>query len=413
MLDQPGPILLGLATIQRNGGFRSDSLRTYGGESPDKLLVQPGELYVSLKDVTQSADLLGAIARLPLDYAVGRLTQDTVKLEPISNNVPIDYLYWLLRTPQYRSYCRGHATGTTNLGLAREDFIAFPAPEPTAAQRSIAHVLGTLDDKIELNRRMNETLEAMVRAIFKSWFVDFDPVRAKAEGRDPGPPEHIADLFPNHFEHSELGEIPAGWKNSTLGEIAENPRRTIKPAQMEESTTYIGLEHMPRQSISLADWDSSEGLESNKYDFKRGEILFGKLRPYFHKVGIAPVDGICSTDILVVAAKQPEWHGFLLEHLSSEAFVNYTSATSSGTKMPRTNWKDMSSFSVTTPQSSLAQAFDVMVKPLLERIVENIHEARTIAPLRDTLLPRLISGELRVGEAEAFVEDTLQYHLRE
>ena len=113
LLGQPGPVLLGLATIQRNGGFRTDSLQTYGGDSPDKLIVQPGELYLSLKDVTQSADLLGAVARLPRDHPPGRLTQDTVKLEPKGADVPLDYLYWLLRTPQYRSYCRSRATGTT------------------------------------------------------------------------------------------------------------------------------------------------------------------------------------------------------------------------------------------------------------------------------------------------------------
>src|SRR5690606_36190383 len=131
LLDQPGPVLLGLGSIQRNGGFRTDSLRTYGGKSPAKLIVQPGELYVSLKDVTQSADLLGAIARLPRAYPPGRLTQDTVKLQPNGSVVPMDYLYWLMRAPQYRSYCRSHATGTTNLGLPRDDFLAFPAPEPT------------------------------------------------------------------------------------------------------------------------------------------------------------------------------------------------------------------------------------------------------------------------------------------
>jgi type I restriction enzyme, S subunit len=212
LLGQPGPVLLGLATIERNGGFRRDSLQTYGGDSPDKLLVQPGDLYLSLKDVTQSADLLGAVARLPRDHLPGRLTQDTVKLEPKSADVPLDYLYWVLRTPQYRSYCRAHATGTTNLGLAREDFLAFPVSEPTLTQCRIVGTLGTLDDKIELNRRMNETLEAMARAIFKSWFVNFDPVRAKAEGRDTGLPSHIADLFPDRFEDSELGEIPAGWE---------------------------------------------------------------------------------------------------------------------------------------------------------------------------------------------------------
>src|SRR5688500_16880751 len=110
LLGQPGPVLLGLATIQRNGGFRTDSLQTYGGDSPEKLIVQPGELYLSLKDVTQSADLLGAVARLPPDHPPGRLTQDTVRLVPKDADVPLDYLYWLLRTPQYRSYCRSRAT---------------------------------------------------------------------------------------------------------------------------------------------------------------------------------------------------------------------------------------------------------------------------------------------------------------
>jgi type I restriction enzyme S subunit len=238
LLGQPGPVLLGLATIQRNGEYRSDSLQTYGGDSPDKLLVQPGNLYVSLKDVTQSADLLGAVAKLPLEHRPGRLTQDTVKLEPRCTDVPLNYLSWLLRTPQYRSYCRAHATGTTNLGLAREDFLAFPAPEPTPMQRRIVAVLGALDDKVELNRWMNETLEAMARALFKSWFVAFDPVRAKAEGRDPGLPQTLTDLFPDRFEDSEIGEIPTGWRIAQLPELIEvnPPGHFVRDKSLRTST---------------------------------------------------------------------------------------------------------------------------------------------------------------------------------
>ena len=201
LLEQPGPVLLGLATIQRNGGFRSDSLRTYGGDSPKNLLVQPGELYASLKDVTQSADLLGAVARLPVGHAPGRLTQDTVKLEPKFEGVPIDYIYWLLRTPQSRAYCRAHATGTTNLGLPRDDFLALPVPELTATRSSIVNALMALDDKIELNRRMNETLEEMARALFKSWFVDFDPVHAKATLK-----HHAANQAPRRGDSAQATE---------------------------------------------------------------------------------------------------------------------------------------------------------------------------------------------------------------
>ena len=109
LLGQPGPVLLGLGSIQRNGGFRDDSLKTYGGESPAKLTLHPGDIYVSLKDVTQSADLLGAIARVPPHVPAGRVTQDTVKLTFIRKDVPSGYLYWLMRTPFYREYCRAHA----------------------------------------------------------------------------------------------------------------------------------------------------------------------------------------------------------------------------------------------------------------------------------------------------------------
>jgi type I restriction enzyme S subunit len=403
LLGMPGPVLLGLATIQRNGGFRRDSLQTYGGDSPDKLLVQPGELYLSLKDVTQSADLLGAVARLPQDHSPGRLTQDTVKLEPKASDVPIGYLYWLLRTPQYRGYCRAHATGTTNLGLARDDFLAFPAPEPSFEQLKLVDTLTVLDDKLELNRRMSETLEAMARALFKSWFVDFDPVRAKAEGRDPGLPRPIADLFPDRLVDSELGEIPEGWDIKQFGDVAEHPRRTVQPGSIGPDMPYIALEHMPRRCIALSEWGVAAGLESNKFEFKAGEILFGKLRPYFHKVGVAPVDGVCSTDIVVVVPKEPHWFSFVLGVVSSDEFVEFTNAGSTGTKMPRTSWADMARYELVKPPITIAKAFTDRMRPSVERIIAGIHESRSLAALRDALLPRLISGDLRVEDGERFI----------
>jgi type I restriction enzyme S subunit len=308
--------------------------------------------------------------------------------------------YFKSREGQHKLLANTSQVGVPSIAQPVSYLRTIPIPLPTLSeQRAIVHILGTLDDKIELNRRMNETLEEMARAIFKSWFVNFDPVRAKAEGRDPGLPEHIADLFPDRFEDSELGEIPAGWRIGTLGEVAENSRRGIQPTQIEESTPYMGLEHLPRQRIALADWSNAENIESNKFEFRRGEILFGKLRPYFHKVGVAPVDGVCSTDILVVAAKHPQWFAFVLEHVSSVAFIDYVDAASTGTKMPRTNWKDMAAFRLTVPPSSLAEAFNEFIQPLVDRIVANIHESRSLAALRDSLLPRLISGELRIGKS--------------
>lgn len=140
--DLPGPVLLGLGSIQRNGGFRDDKLSTYGGDSPERLLVYPGEIFASLKDVTQSADLLGAVARVPRHVADGRLTQDTVKLQ-LTGTIDIgEVLYRTLLTDEYREYCRQHATGTTNLGLSRDDLLSYPivvaaAPVLDAFNRSI------------------------------------------------------------------------------------------------------------------------------------------------------------------------------------------------------------------------------------------------------------------------------------
>ncbi|MEJ7810682.1 MAG: restriction endonuclease subunit S [Gemmatimonadaceae bacterium] len=271
---------------------------------------------------------------------------------------------------------------------------------PPREQRAIAYILGTLDDKIELNRRMSETLESMARALFKSWFVHFDPVRARAEGRDSRLAKHLADLFPDSFEDSELGEIPNGWQVGIMADVAENPRRGVRPTALDALTPYIGLEHMPRRSIALSEWGHAETLESNKFRFQKGDILFGKLRPYFHKVGIAPVDGVCSTDILVVASTRRPWFGFVLGHMSSTAFVEHTNAGSTGTKMPRTNWQEMSRYPIVLPSEALADRFNRLTEPLVERIIAGIHESRTLNTLRDTLLPKLISGEMRVKDAE-------------
>jgi type I restriction enzyme, S subunit len=338
------------------------------------------------------------------EYAIGRGVaairhKDSGELQPLVRAV-IDFgLPSLL----------AQATGSTFPNVSADQLadLWWP-PLGDDAQHAIARILGSLDDKIELNRRMNETLEAMARALFKSWFVDFDPVRAKAEGRDPGPPKPMADLFPDRFVDSEVGEVPEGWAIGTLGEVAHQMRRGIEPEQIEPGTPYIALEHMPKRCIALSDWGIANGLESNKFEFQANEILFGKLRPYFHKVGVAPVAGVCSTDIVVVAPKSEHWFGFVLEHISSDAFVEHTDASSTGTKMPRTSWQDMARYPIVIPPRAAAHAFTSRIRPAIARIVAGIHESRTLAALRDALLPKLISSELRVEDTERIIAEAVQ-----
>jgi type I restriction enzyme S subunit len=257
-----------------------------------------------------------------------------------------------------------------------------------------------LDDKIELNRRMNQTLESMARAIFRSWFVDFDPVVAKAEGRQPfGMSAEVAALFPNRF----ADQIPKGWRADELAALASNWRSARAPNSVSSEAPYVGLEHMPRRCIALSGWGAAGEVTSGKFEFERGDVLFGKLRPYFHKVVVAPVSGVCSTDILVVRPKTPQWFSFVLGHLSSDEFVAHTDAGSTGTKMPRTDWREMSRYIVTTPPGAVATVYDGVCRPMVEQITANIHQSRTLAALRDTLLPKLMSGELRVRDAQKLV----------
>ncbi len=248
---------------------------------------------------------------------------------------------------------------------------------------------------------MNETLEAMARTIFKDWFVDFGPVRARMEERAPYLPPEIWRLFPDALDDEDK---PVGWDRGILADVAESPRRGIRPADVSEDTPYIGLEHMPRRSIALSEWEGAGKVKSNKTQFHRGEILFGKLRPYFHKVGIAPLDGICSTDIVVAVPRAQEWGAFTLACLSSDEFVDYTGRTSTGIKMPCTSWKTMAQYKLCLPPRRIVWAFQSIVRPFFDRLGANICEASALTQTRDLLLPKLMSGEVRLRDAEKEVE---------
>lgn len=311
------------------------------------------------------------------------------------------FISYFLRTLDFAAYSDKAAVPGLNRNDLHTAQIVLP---PFAEQRAIAHILGTLDDKIELNRKMAATLEAMARALFKAWFVDFEPVRAKMEGRDPGLPEPLTDLFPSRLVETEEGEIPEEWRLGNVGDIAENPRHAARPSDIPVGTAYIALEHMPRRSLALDQWAEADGVESNKYWFERSDVLFGKLRPYFHKVCIAPLDGVCSTDIVVLRPKSREYWSYLALIASSVEFVAFTDQSSTGTKMPRTNWSDMSRYDIVLAPPQVLNAFDRVVRPLLDKIAMSVHESRALAALRDALLPKLVSGELRVKDAKKFLE---------
>ena len=266
---------------------------------------------------------------------------------------------------------------------------------PTDEQRAIAHILGTLDDKIELNRRMNETLEAMARALFKSWFVDFDPVRAKAEGRDPGLPQSLADLFPDSFEDSELGEIPKGWVVKPLDEMARflNGLALQKyPPTGERSLPIIKIAQLRAGTTQGADRASAD-LEP-AYVVQNGDILFswsGSLECVLWAAG----PGALNQHLFKATSDQyPKWLCYLGVHHHLEDFRHI--AAGKATTMGHIQRHHLSDAKLATPSPALLKAMDVIFAPIVESTWRRAVETRTLAAQRDTLLPKLISGALRI-----------------
>lgn len=334
--------------------------------------------------------------------------QNLVVLRADGSKVYPPFLRWLVRSDDWWEQVRKYINvGAVFDSLKCREIPGFELPiPPITAQREIATVLSALDDRITLLRETNATLEAIAQALFKSWFVDFDPVRAKQAGRAPeGMDEATAALFPDSFEESELGLVPKGWRAGALGDVAQTARQQIQAADLNADLHYVGLEHIPRKSLSLSDWGNAEGLESAKAAFSEKDILFGKLRPYFHKVVIAPFGGVCSTDILVCQPRTADYFSVVAMHLFSDTLIEYADRLSNGAKMPRVNWKDLAAYPICIPTAEVAAKLNDTVQPLIARMKANTHQAQTLATLRDTLLPRLISGALRLPEAEMMVEE--------
>jgi type I restriction enzyme S subunit len=397
-------VLLGLSSISPNGGFRRTNFETYGGDCAKNIVVNSGDIYVSLKDVTQSADLLGAVARLPKDISSGRLTQDTVRLIAIRKDTPWDYIYWLLRTPQYRNFCSRYATGTTTLGLGRDDFLGYPVPDFTDQRRFIVQALEAIERRHEELSFQSETLESLARAIFKSWFVDFDPVRAKAEGREPeGMDADTAALFPSTFEDSELGPIPQGWTIHGIDTIATflNGIALQKYPAMEgeEWLPAIKIAQLKRGSVDGADRISPSIPE--KYIVQDGDLLFswsGSLEVEFWTGG----KGALNQHLFkVFSAQFPHWFVYLWLRFHLDGFREI--AESKVTTMGHIQRHHLSEAIVVIPPPETLCGLDRFLGPLIEKVVAGRLQARTLADLRDTLLPRLISGKLRVPEAEAML----------
>ena len=321
------------------------------------------------------------------------------------------FISYQLQTTAHRSWMIQHAAGTTmpslNEGIIRRIPIVL---KPLAEQKAIAAVLGALDDKIELNRRMNATLEEMARALFQSWFVDFDPVRAKLDGREPvGLDPAIAALFPDSFQDSELGHIPTGWKVTTLGAcIGFRSGFSFRSQDWQESgvpVVKIGSVKPGIIDLSQVSYVSEEiAHQAARYRLSTGDMLIG-MTGYVGEVGLVPPSinppllnqrvgkfvmpkaGTESLAFWYCTTRQPEFRAFV-------------EARSHGTAQANVSGDAIMQFPLVAPVPEILDAFNRECQPMLDHILSNHAESSTLATLRDTLLPKLLSGEMSVAEVD-------------
>jgi type I restriction enzyme S subunit len=277
---------------------------------------------------------------------------------------------------------------------------------PPDEQHAIAHILGTLDDKIELNRRMNETLEAMARAFFKSWFVDFDPVRAKAEGRDPGLPKPLADLFPARLVDSELGEIPEGWEVGTLAHFAALNPETWSKETRPDIISYVDLSNTKWGRIDVVTIYLQHDAPSRAQRVLRPrDTIVGTVRPGNGSYTFISEDGLTgSTGFAVLRPLRAEYAEFVYLAATAGENIEALSHLADGGAYPAVRPEVVVATQVIRPGDDVIERFSRVAGPLLGKVAQNERESRTLAALRDALLPKLISGELRMKVAETIAE---------
>lgn len=321
------------------------------------------------------------------------------------------FMGFLLRSSQWVEYVEAARTGSVqphlNATLMRRFEFALPSPEE---QQHIAHILGALDDKIELNHKMNETLEAMARALFKSWFVDFDPVRAKAEGRDTGLPTHIAGLFPDSFEDSELGEIPEGWCVKQVEELAAVVGGSTPSTK--EPSYWVGGTHSFATPKDLSQIATPVLLETERRItdagvervgsglLPTGTVLLSSRAPIGY-LAVAEVPVVVNQGFIAMRAKPKVSNLFLL--LWAKTAHEEIRSRANGSTFLEISKSAFRPIPVVSPTDNVMRQFDGIARPVYARMVANACQSRVLVGVRNAILPQLISGELRVKDAERIV----------
>lgn len=380
--DTEADILLTPGNFGIGGGFKGDKYKYYRGPLPNEYILQQGDLIVTMTDLSKQGDTLGYPALVPQQIG-GRAFLHNQRIGKIiileTKKVDKLFLYYLMCTRGYRNEVLASATGTSikHTSPSRIKNFQFNLP-PLPQQQRIAEILGALDDKIELNRRMNRTLEAMARALFQSWFVDFDPVYAKARGETPyGMDEATAALFPDSFEETAMGRVPRGWGVSTIGEEVIR----LPVGKKYETKTVVSEGKVPvldqGKSGIIGYHNDAPGVYA---DLKNPVVVFANHTCYMRLVHF-PFSAI--QNVLPFVGKE-----------LSTIWIYYATVDQIKFEEYKGHWPDFARKMIVVPPSLVAQKFDEFIAPFVHHIYYNEQEISTLSTLRDTLLPKLVNVEI-------------------
>ena len=287
------------------------------------------------------------------------------------------FLYQILKSAHYRHYFMSFCTGTAQPQLPIKNLKNIIVDIPARIKQDrIANCLSAYDDLIENNQKKIKLLEEAAQRLYKEWFVDL--------------------RFPGYEDVQIVDGVPEGWKKTTIENKCTLKKTIVHPEETQTGTAYIGLEHIPRHDFCLSNWGDASEVSSNKYIYNQKDIIFGQIRPYFHKVGFAINDGVASTDSFIMKPDERCWGLFLLT-VSSDAFVQFAYQTcKEGAKMPRADWRQMKEYPLLIPGASLLCRFETFVAEITDKIRTIALQNRYLTEARDRLLPKLMSGEIEL-----------------
>jgi type I restriction enzyme S subunit len=342
------------------------------------------------------------------------LGQRQVLLRPDPKKVDSRFLLYALQSPYIQhqiGWNEGTGSTVSNLRIPVLEALSVPTPE-LAVQREVAETLGAIDDRITLLRETNTTLEAIAQALFKSWFVDFDPVHAKMHGRAPeGMDEATAALFPDSFEESELGPVPKGWQVGSLADLLKLHKGSVNPLIHHDVLfSHYSLPAFDNGQIPVFEYGAE--IKSNKTTVPTDAVLVSKLNPHIPRIWLPSVVGsnaVCSTEFLPFVPTSRSTTNFVYALLIEPSFMLSMSQLVTGTSNSHQRIKPDSVLSRKhlVPHETCIKKFDEVVSSLIERMKATRQQIQSLSALRDTLLPRLISGQLQLPDAQHIVEGAL------